>query len=113
MSERDTIKFLNVMDSIGILQNIIRSFELSKRLLKENVQMTTLLYRFSKKPLIHCEITDIIKDNLENYKKYFPELKNKYTLAIIEYLFRFSFLIGRIPFLYWKFNNFFKKNKTK
>lgn len=97
--------YLNILDSTA-LQSVIRTSEISKRLIEYNIIPIILTQRMKKKNL--KELSLIIKI----YYSIFLDFKNKRLSFINNQFFKFTFYFGFIPFAYFKSKSIFKKYKN-
>lgn len=97
--------FLNILDS-NSHQSVIRTSEISKRLLDKNIIPIILTQKLKKK------YDKDLPSKIKIFYSFSLEFKNRILLYLIDKFFRSDFYFGSIPFAYFKSKSIFKKYKN-
>ena len=111
MDNKRKYKFIYIIDASAPLQNIIRSFEISRRLTKKNIFPIIFTFKIRKNIQPNYNIISEIPNLFNIYKSLFSEFKNKYILYFLDVLFKIFFYMQLIPFLNIKIKQLLRENK--
>ncbi len=96
--------FLNILDSTA-LQSLVRSSELSKRLLDYNAIPIILTQKLKRK------INAILPSKIKTFYSGYFEVKNPFLLFFFNNFFNIDFYLNWLPFAYLKSKRIFKRYK--
>jgi len=106
-----SVKFLYILDSTS-LQNIIRIFEISKRLLRFNVKPIILTQKLGRRPLNNILVNKLTRF-LNVHKSFFIEINRNFIIRILDIFINIDFYLSWIPFAYLKARKIIKNNNIK
>ena len=97
--------FLNILDSTS-LQSVIRTSEISKRLLDKNIISIILTQKLKKK------YDKDLPSKIKIFYSFSLEFKNRILLYLIDKFFKSNFYFSSIPFAYFKSKSILKRYKN-
>ena len=105
------MKFLYIVDEFPPIGRHpgIRALELSKRLLKKEIEPIILTKRVKSSKSIDNTLIKEIPSSLRIIKSYSFEIQNKIILKILDSIFRIDFYLSWVPFAYHKAKKILKK----
>ncbi len=105
------MKFLYIVDEFPPIGRHpgIRALELSKRLLKKEIEPIILTKRVKSSKFIDNTLIKEIPSSLRIIKSYSFEIHNKILLKILDSIFRIDFYLSWVPFAYLKAKKILKK----
>ncbi len=113
MDKKESLKFIYIVDSFPPLNHQvgIRTLEISKRLVKQNIFPIILTQKIKKNSSLNYTFMNKIPDSLNIYRSYLFESKNRYRFFLIFNFFRLAFYLGCIPLLFLKIKRILRKDK--
>lgn len=113
MEDIEKLTFLYIVDDFppGESHPGMRAFEISKRLIKENIFPIILTKRI-KKAIKKSFNSNELNLSLNIHRTYSFEFKNKYLLKVLNSFFRFDFYLGWVPFAYFKARKILRETKS-
>jgi len=114
MDKKEPLRFIYIVDSFPPLNHQvgIRTLEISKRLVKQNIFPIILTQKIKKNSSLNYSFMNSIPESLDIYRSYLFESKNRYRFFLIFNFFRLAFYLGCIPLFFLKIKRILRKNKT-